>query len=292
MQNVNSVLDKLDTLLLNSFAKIPKNKKIGVLFSGGVDSSLILKYALDLNLNPIAYTAGSEFSKDREFVNKLADEFNFKLNFIELEKTEIIKVLPEIIHKLSSLKIDPNIMHVSLSLPFYFMGVAAKLHGIDLFLSGQGSDELFGGYHKYEKLTGSALISKMSEDTENLFKVDVVRDRAMTGQSNIDIYFPYLDHDFIDYASHIPVDLKIKQLNTKSSWSEAIGSRNLRYDSITPPSAGFQNDAKNIINKWILRELAKKKGLPDYICDRPKNALQYSSGVQKIVAKIMKHGKK
>lgn len=94
----------------------------------------------------------------------------------------------------------------------------------------------------------------MNKDIDNLFKIDVIRDRTMTLESGIDIYFPYLDKDFIDYVQSLPLDLKI----TKD------------------------------VRKFILRELAKYKGLPEYIFTRPKNALQYSSGIQKIVEKIMK----
>lgn len=254
MQDIKQIIKRLDTLLLSSFSKIPKNKKIGVLLSGGVDSSLILKYAIDFNLNPVAYTAGSEFSKDREFVNKLAKDLDFELIIVELSKEKISQTIPQIIKVLEEIKIDPNIMQVSLSLPFYFIAKTARKNGVDLFLSGQGSDELFGGYHKYEKLSGQELINKMNLDTENLFKIDIIRDRKMAAESDMDIYFPYLDEEFIEYTKSIPTELKIK----------------------------------GVIKKWILRQLARKKGLPDYIYNRPKNALQYSSGVQKIVERIMR----
>lgn len=260
MQNLDKILNNLDRLLQNSFTKTPKHKKLGVLFSGGVDSSTVAKYAKDSGLNPHLFTFGTDFSKDKDYARKLAQDLKLPFYYLNLSKNEIEKTIPKVKQLLISARIDPNIMQISLSLGFYLISQEAKKLGVDLFLSGQGSDELFGGYNKYLGVKNYDLRLKMKNDTQNLFKVDVVRDRTMTKQYGVDLYFPYLDSEFIKYSQSLPIELKI-------------------HTSVAE---------NTIIRKWILRELARQQGLPDYIFNRPKNALQYSSGIQKIVEKIIK----
>ena len=245
-----NILTTLDDLLQKSFLKIPKSEKIGVLFSGGVDSSTIAKYAQDFNLKPQLFTFGTEYSKDKEYAQKLSHDLNLDFHYLFLTSEIIKQTIPKVIELLNKVDIETNLMQVSLSIGFFEIAKLAKEKGITLFLSGQGSDELFGGYNKYLKLKDDALALQMKKDTDNLFKVDVIRDRVMAG---IPIYFPYLDNDFKNFSLELPIGLKIKD-----------GER-----------------------KWILRELAKKRGLPEYIFTRPKNALQYSSGIQKIVEKLI-----
>ena len=251
---VENIIDKLDSLLITSFSQIPKNKKVGILFSAGVDSSLIAKYAHDLGFKPTLFTFGTEYSKDYEFAYKLANDLNLSFHYLPLNSEQIRKTAIKIIPLLKKIGVDPNIMQISLSIGFYAISKLAQQKKVNIFLSGQGSDELFGGYNKYLKLNSKNLALKMKHDTKNLFRVDMVRDWTMTKHFGIDIYFPYLDANFIKYVQKLPISLKIK---------------------------GEER-------KWILRQLAKQKGLPDYIFNRPKNALQYSSGIQKIVEKLVK----
>lgn len=256
MENLKEILSTLDRLLLTSFSKIPKNKKIGVLFSGGIDSSQIAWYAQRQNLHPTLFTFGTEFSKDYDFAQRLSQDLKLDFVYLKLTKEEISTALKPTRKILQKKQIDDNLMQVSLSIGFFLIAGRAKEMGIDLFLSGQGSDELFGGYNKYLKLLDDKkkLEQQMAQDTKNLFLVDVIRDRAMTETSGIEIYFPYLDQPVIDYVQSLPLSLKI---NAQA-------------------------------RKWLIRELGKTNGLPEYIFTRPKNALQYSSGIQKIVEKLEK----
>ncbi|MCL5675660.1 MAG: asparagine synthase C-terminal domain-containing protein [Patescibacteria group bacterium] len=290
--DTQNILNRLDTLLLNSFAKIPPHQKLGVLFSAGVDSSTIAKYAKDVGLNPLLFTFGTDFSKDKDFAQRLAQDLQLPFHYLHLNKETIEVALPKVKQLLISARIDPNIMQVSLSLGFYLIAREAKKLGVDLFLSGQGSDELFGGYNKYLGLKNYDLRLKMKNDTDNLFKVDVVRDQTMTKQSGIDIYFPYLDRKFIDYVQNLPVELKIRPSSPSFWGAKRLQNQNKDrfWTQLRKNYAGqaSQNDESTAVRKYILRELAKQKGLPDYIFNRPKNALQYSSGIQKIVENVVR----
>jgi asparagine synthase (glutamine-hydrolysing) len=134
----------------------------------------------------------------------------------------------------------------------------AKENGVEVMLCGQGSDELFAGYHKFEGLTEEELQTQMEKGIESVMASDIKRDGYMLKQSGIGLVAPYADKDFIDFALNIPISLKIK----------------------------------DGIKKYIIRKVAEKRGLPEYIALRPKNAMQYSSGIQKVIDKINKENKK
>ena len=84
LKNIHNILKKLDRLLNKSFSKIPSAKKVGVLFSGGIDSSQIAWYAKRKNLKPVLFTFGTEYSKDLTYAQKLAGELKLPLIYLNL----------------------------------------------------------------------------------------------------------------------------------------------------------------------------------------------------------------
>jgi asparagine synthase (glutamine-hydrolysing) len=253
--------DRLDQTLSNIYEELAKElsgQKVGVLFSAGVDSSLISVFARDFGLNPTLYNFGTEFSKDKEFAFKLAEDLRLPLEFLEISREEIEENIPFIKEKLVEIEIDPNPMQVALAVGVYLVGKKAKEDGVQLMLCGQGSDELFAGYHKFEGLTEEELQAGMEKGIRSVIASDIMRDNYMLKQSGIELMAPYTNQEFIDLALSIPIDLKIR----------------------------------DGIKKYIIRKVAEKRGLPEYIALRPKNAMQYSSGIQKVVDKINKDYKR
>lgn len=250
-------VDNLDRILSEEFELIKKeidDKKVGVLFSAGVDSSLVAKLASDFGLSPILYTFGTEKSKDRDFVFKFAKDMEMTLVFHEVTRQDIEKNVPFIKKELKKIDIEPNPMEVALAVGVYLIGKRAKKDSIQVMLCGQGSDELFAGYKKYEDSTDKDLSQQLRDDIESVMVKDIARDGHMLSLSGVELLAPYTDEKFIKYALSIP----------------------LRYKVV--------GDTK----KFIIRKVAEKRGLPNYICERPKNAMQYSSGIQKVVSKINK----
>ena len=150
-------------------------------------------------------------------------------------------------------------MDLSIAVPIFFATRLAKEEGIKVMLSGQGADEIFGGYFKYEKVTiengHSYLHDKLWEDVLNLSSKNLERDDAASMANAIEVRYPFLDVNFINYAMRIPPEFKIK------------------LDSKEP-------------RKHILRLIAKNIGLPDEIIYRPKIAAQFGSGSQKEIERI------
>ncbi len=250
-------VENLDIILSEEFDLIKKeidDKKVGVLFSAGVDSSLVAKFASDFELKPILYTFGTEKSKDRDFVFKFAKDMAMPLVFHEVTREDIEKNIPLIKKELKNIDIYPNPMEVALAVGVYLVGKRAKEDKVDVMLCGQGSDELFAGYKKYEDLSDKDLADHLRNDIESVMAKDIARDRHMLSISEVDLLAPYTNKEFIEYSLSIPLKYKV------------VGET----------------------KKFIIRKVAEKRGLPDYICERPKNAMQYSSGIQKVVSKIAK----
>lgn len=248
-------VENLDRILCEEFGSLKKeidDKKVGVLFSAGVDSSLIAKFASDFGLNPVLYTFGTEKSKDREFVLKFTKDLKIPLVFHEVTRDEIEKNILLIKKELEKIDIDPNPMEVALAVGVYLIGKKAKEDGTQVMLCGQGSDELFAGYKKYEGLSDKELSNHLRNDIESVMAKDVARDAHMLLLSGIELLAPYTNKEFIEYSLEIPLKYKV------------VGET----------------------KKFIIRKVAENRGLPDYICGRPKNAMQYSSGIQKVVSKI------
>ncbi|HBG81513.1 TPA: hypothetical protein DDW69_01590 [candidate division CPR2 bacterium] len=257
----NEYRDNLDAILSADFLKLKakyQNQRVGILFSAGVDSSTIAAYARDFGLEPVLYNFGTEFSKDKEFAFKLAADIGLPLVFKEISREEIEEIIPFIKKELQSIRIEPNNMQIPLSVGVYLIGKKAKEDNIEVLLCGQGSDELFGGYKKYESLAEDQLEAQMQKDIKSVMASDLKRDSHMLSLSGILLEAPYTSKKFINYALRIPVEYKIR----------------------------------DDIKKFIIREVAKKRNLPEYITSRPKSAMQYSSGIQKIYDKIIKERRK
>ncbi|AEC52720.1 asparagine synthetase, putative [Pyrococcus sp. NA2] len=230
--------------ILPDAVRIRANKKVGVLFSGGLDSSLIAKIASEYS-KVVLYTSGTEDSKDIEWARKVADELGLKLRESVFSKEDVEAELERIMFAIE----EPNPMNLAIAIPLYFSTKKAKEDGVKILLSGQGADELFGGYAKYMENPGLML-----KDIEELGEKNLARDDKVSMLNGVEVRYPYLDLPLAILALNVPLELKIN------------GNR----------------------RKVILREVAKKMGLPEWIAEREKKAAQYGSNAQKILRKIAK----
>lgn len=174
--------DGLRNLLIDS-VKIRSSKKIGILFSGGLDSTLIAFIASRYS-NVTLYVSGTEDSKDVEWARKVSQELGLKLKEYIFSKEEVEKELKRIMFAIE----EPNPMNLSIAIPLYFSTKLAREDGVKILLSGQGADELFGGYAKY--LENPNL---MISDVANLGERNLARDDKVSMINGVEVRYPYLD---------------------------------------------------------------------------------------------------
>lgn len=224
-----------------------KGKKVGIFFSGGIDSTIIAKIALDLGAKVKAFTTGMEGSEDLSYSNKVAKELGLDHIRVEISLNELEENLKDIIW--SSEEVDW--MQVGIGATIYFSAREMSSEGLDFALSGQGADEIFGGYFKYLSLSSNDLKRKLIEDQTSLHR-DLERDEKVSAHFGIDLYFPYTDRIIVSLANSIPIELKVSN-----------GRR-----------------------KILLRELGRELSVPELVIGREKKSAQYGSKIHSAIDKI------
>ena len=127
--------------------------------------------------------------------------------------------------------------------------------GQKIAISGQGADELFGGYNRYLKSYEEGnLALEIREDISNMYHANLERDDACAMLNSMELRLPFLDESLVEYAINLPDKNKI-------------------------------SGKGDVLRKNVLRKLAFNEGLDTEIAYRPKKAAQYGTGIDKILRK-------
>ena len=229
-------------------------QRFGVLFSGGVDSSLIAFVAKQLNCKFTCYTAGLEKSDDILWAKKVANEYKLDLKYKILELDEFETVIKNVVKILS----DTDFVKVSVGSVLYAAGNLALSDGNKTLFNGLGSEEIFAGYQRHgDTVKGNnfkALHSECWNGLKNMWSRDLSRDFLIAKSLDLDLRTPFLDKDLIKTAMNIH------------------------------PMFKLDNDNKKI----ILRETAEFIGLKREFAWRKKQAAQYGSDFVNGIEKLAK----
>jgi len=244
-------------LLLESLAEdLPEGYVIA--FSGGLDSTLVAYAAKENELGPELITVGLKGQAELEHARQVAKQLGLEITVRELSQSEIMDRLGEVVETVEST--DPTV--IGHSVPLFFVCEVAEEMGMGHLLVGQLSDELFAGYGRFEELAlkhhflearKEVLRSVLAAATNDFEPGDKL---AVSHRLELQSPFAYLP--LVDYALSIPISLKLR----------LIGD--------------------GVVRKYILRRLAASWKLPESVVNRPKKAVQYSTGVQKVLLKEAK----
>ncbi|MBE6493768.1 MAG: asparagine synthetase B [Methanosphaera stadtmanae] len=245
--------DSLKKVIMNSVSKRTQNlDKVALLFSAGVDSTLIAVLLKQLGIDVTLYTIGTENSQDLKFAIKTASEIGIPIKTKVINKVDVENAFETVINTIE----DTNLMKIGVGMTIYLTSKLAKEDNQKVIFSGQGADELFAGYNRYKNKfnTPLELIEELDYDLNEMYEVNLERDDKATMANSMELRVPYLDKDVIEVAMQMPIKFL---LNSNSD--------NLR--------------------KHILREVAYELGVPHNIAYRPKKAAQYGTGIDKIIRK-------
>lgn len=145
----------LDALRAAVRSRLVADVPVGALLSGGVDSSLIVGLMSeagvpDMRTYNVGFEdVGGEKGNEFEYADIVAQRFGTVHERIFVPEAELLRRLPEAIEAMS----EPMVSHDCIG--FYLLSEAVSRHS-KVVQSGQGADEVFGGYHWYPALQGSA----------------------------------------------------------------------------------------------------------------------------------------
>ncbi|MBF0445484.1 MAG: N-acetylglutaminylglutamine amidotransferase [Magnetococcales bacterium] len=144
----------LEALRLAVKRRLVADVPVGVLLSGGLDSSLIVGLLAEAGQTGInTFSVGFESVNGEEgnefrYSDLIADHFSTSHHKIAVPTHELLTTLPDVIASMS----EPMVSHDNIG--FYLLSQAVSKH-VKVVQSGQGADEIFAGYHWYPPLMES-----------------------------------------------------------------------------------------------------------------------------------------
>ena len=252
VSNMDLINEALLDNIKNSIFEIVPKKKIGIAFSGGVDSTLISKICTDMGFDVVLLTIGFSESHDIIFSKEVNEYLNYSHYILEINP----ETFPKISSDIRKVIDNDNLSWNENCIAFHYVSKLAKSLNLDTVITGNGIDELFCGYNAYrEAFSGGStrinevMNSKLDNELKMMKAVNVV-----TSEFNVKILQPLLSGKFIEYAKTVPISEKI-------------------------------HSSDDLYRKHIIRKLANEIGVPEISCNKRKKALQYGSKIHKSLLK-------
>jgi len=238
-------------LLADAVKKRIPEKKFGILFSGGIDSTVIAQICKGLGHDFTCYISafehpGMKAPSDLVYAKKIAEEMGLKLKVKIIKLNEVEGYLKKIVPLIE----DSNVVKATVALTFFAACELARKDGVKVIFSGVGSEEIFAGYHRHRE--SSSINKECISGLLKMYEMDTYRDDVITMHHNIELRVPFLDKKLAEYALRIPAGYKLKQ----------------GYD------------------KAVLRDASADLGVPSIIVKRKKKAAQYGSNFDKAIEKL------
>ena len=227
-------------------------ERVGCLLSGGVDSCLVTKLVADIaagrGIKVIAYTAGVEDSDDINYAERFVCGLGLEHKIKRLSRDDINSYIPKVVKAVE----ERDMVQIEAGVGIYAALDMAEQDGMRIVFSGQGPDELWGGYTWYPQVIAAegydGLQSRMLHDLERADIETLDRENKIAMAHGMEMVFPFVDTEIVKLALSTPPQLKI-------------------------------SSAEDKLGKQPHRALASKVGIPDECAYRTKDAAQHGTGV-------------
>jgi len=221
--NPTSIEDLHDALSNAVHRQLMSDVPYGVLLSGGLDSSITSALAKKFSSKRVesndtqeawwpqlhSFSVGLAGSPDLAAARKVSEHIGSIHHEVVFTIQEGLDAIRDVIYHLETY----DITTVRASTPMFLMARSIKSHGIKMVLSGEGADELFGGYLYFHKAPSAEEFHKETvRKLDKLHQYDCLRANKSLAAWGIEGRVPFLDKEFIDVAMQInPQDKMINQ---------------------------------------------------------------------------------
>ncbi len=248
--------EKLQRLLEGSVQRrVFGVKKAAVAFSGGLDSSIVAFLAKKCGVEVQLMHVSLENQPETEEARKAAEELQLPMQVHLFKEADIEKIIATVVGLIE----EPDPVKASVGVPFYWTAQKTAEAGFKVLLAGQGADELFGGYQRYVTeyiAEGDEKVRRtMYSDVVNIHESNIERDEKICGFHDVELRLPFASFELAEFAMSLPTELKFEK----------------KQDSL---------------RKLVLRKAAENMGLSTQITQKPKKAIQYSTGISSALKKL------
>ncbi len=219
----------------------------GVLLSGGLDSSLVAAVAARYARHRIeeddqaeawwprlhSFAIGLKGSPDLAAAEVAAAAIGTVHHGFEYTLEEGLDALPEVIRHIETF----DVTTIRASTPMFLLARRIKAMGVKMVLSGEGSDELFGGYLYFHKAPNAREFhEELVRKLDALHSFDCLRANKSMMAWGVEPRVPFLDREFMDVA--MAMDAKYKMVDKASSGATRMEKGILReaFDGYLPES--------------------------------------------------------
>lgn len=221
---------------------------VGVFLSGGLDSSLVASL-MRPNLEVLhSFATGLEGAPDLEPARQAAEALGTRHHEHVFTAAQVEEALPGVVASLESF--DAPL--VRSAVPMFFLSAFAANH-VKVVLTGEGADELFGGYAYLRDIAPGRLKPELAALLERLQDTNLQRGDRMSMAHGLEARVPFLDLELVRYVSRLP--------------------------------EGFVASGDGREEKWLLRE-AGRGLLPSHLLHRRKLKFSEGTGVAQILSAL------
>lgn len=220
------------------------DRPVAYLLSGGLDSSLVTAIGREYSMNRIpTFSIGTDDSPDAKAAEQVSDFIKSRHTNVKFDITEGIRSLRDVIKSLETY----DVTTIRASIPMWLLCKhISENTDYKVILSGEGSDELFGGYLYFHGAPGQEeFFNENMRLLKQLHQFDVLRADRCAAAHGLELRVPFLDKEFIECVMN-KIDQKVKC-------------------------------KKGVIEKWVLRK-AFKGYLPEETLWRQKDAFSDAVG--------------
>jgi len=247
--DLDSATRRLSELIVKSIrTRAGDLKRVAVAYSGGLDSSVVASCSRAAGLDVELFTVTVKSNDELEHAKETARELGLPLAARRYSLADVRAAILQALQRMEK----PNVMDVAISIPLLWASQLAEEKGLQAIFMGQGADELFGGYDRYisayQRRSPEEAGRMMTKDVLNLSELSLERDEQLSAGTKIELRLPFADKELIRFVLSLPSSLKI-------------------------------GGVEEFRQKLVLRCVAKLQGVPSSVSEKPKRAVQYSTGV-------------